>query len=229
MFRLFSVATICFVLVSCSGGGGAASEEPEMRSSLDSMSYVMGMNIALNIIEVDSTINADMVCMGIRDIFAGEPKLNDEQARTAFLKYMNYDEYERIKHFEERFLADLRNQDRKFYATTSGLTYKIQSDGDNKRRVKNNRDTVKVCFRVLNSAGDIIDTTYYRNDTLRIGLGSMPRGLQEASKLVGQGGHIEAWLPSSLAYGSEGCDSLNIAPNTMLYYEMTIVEVEKTK
>ena len=118
-------------------------------------------------------------------------------------------------------------QDRRFYATNSGLTYKIQNDGDSKRRISSNRDTVKVCFRVLNVAGEVVDTTYYRGDTLRLGLGSMPRGLQEASKLIGQGGRIEAWLPSSLAYGSAGCDSLNVAPNTMLYYELSLIEIEK--
>ena len=226
MFRLFSVVALSIVLSSC-GGGSPKPTEPAMRSSLDSMSYVVGMNVALNIMDIDSALNVDMVCMGIRDVYAGEPKFNDEQARTAYLKYMNYDEYDRVKRFEERFLADLRMQDRRFYATNSGLTYKIQNDGDSKRRISSNRDTVKVCFRVLNVAGEVVDTTYYRGDTLRLGLGSMPRGLQEASKLIGQGGRIEAWLPSSLAYGSAGCDSLNVAPNTMLYYELSLIEIEK--
>ena len=73
----------------------------------------------------------------------------------------------------------------------------------------------------------MIDTTYYEADTLRLAVGDMPRGVIEAAKLIGEGGHMEAWLPSNLAYGSAGCDSLNIAPNTMLYYELWLVDIER--
>jgi FKBP-type peptidyl-prolyl cis-trans isomerase FkpA len=84
-----------------------------------------------------------------------------------------------------------------------------------------------MCYRVLDLAGGVVDTTYLKADTLRIGVGEMPKGVIEAAKLMGKGGHIEAWVPSTLAFGSAGCDSLNVKPNTMLYYEMWLVDVEK--
>jgi FKBP-type peptidyl-prolyl cis-trans isomerase FkpA len=59
-----------------------------------------------------------------------------------------------------------------------------------------------------------------------LGVGALSRGVIEAVKLIGKGGHIEAWLPSTLAFGSAGCDSLNVRPNTMLYYEMWLIDVE---
>ena len=73
----------------------------------------------------------------------------------------------------------------------------------------------------------VVDTTYYKQDTLRVGVGSMQRGIIEASKLIGEGGHIEAWVPSNLAFSSAGCDSLGVLPNTMLYYELWLIDVEK--
>ena len=78
---------------------------------------------------------------------------------------------------------------------------------------------------MLNSAGTVVDTTYFRGDTLHIALGDMPRGVQEATRLMGEGGHLEAWIPSTLAFGSAGCDSLNVKPNTMLYYELMLRKV----
>lgn len=198
-----------------------------MQTSADSMSYVMGLNIGRNLMGIDSLLNVDMVCEGLRDAYAGVPKFNDEEARAAYLKYMNYDIYERTKLFEKQFLEDLRHQDRKFVATHSGLTYKIADIGDMKRVIRNNRDTIRLRYRVLDQAGTVIDTTYYHNDTLRLAVGSMPRGVIEAAKLIGLGGHMEAWVPSNLAFGSAGCDSLNIAPNTMLYYELWLVDIEK--
>ena len=80
---------------------------------------------------------------------------------------------------------------------------------------------------MLDVAGEVVDTTYYRADTVRINVGSMSRGVIEAAKLIGEGGHIEAWVPSTLAFGSAGCDSLGVKPNTMLYYEMWLIDVEK--
>lgn len=200
---------------------------PLMQTSADSMSYVMGLNLGRNLMGLDSLLNIEAVCEGVRDAYLSQPKLNDEQARAAYLKYMNYDIYERTKEFETQFLADLRKQDRKFVATTSGLTYKVHTLGDMKKTIRTNRDTILMCYRVLDLAGNVVDTTYYKQDTLRVGVGSMQRGVIEASKLIGEGGHMEAWVPSTLAFGSAGCDSLNVKPNTMLYYELWLIDVEK--
>lgn len=199
----------------------------EMRTSADSMSYVMGMNIARNLMEMDSMLNIDMVCEGLRDTYNGKTRLTDEEARMAFLKYMNYDNYERIKAFESKYLEEIRRADRKFVATNSGLTYKVVELGDLKRSVRNNRDTMLMRYRMLDMSGAVLDTTYLHGDTLRIAAGKLPKGLLEATKLIGKGGHIEAWLPSPLGFGADGCDSLGVKPNTILYYEMWLVDVEK--
>lgn len=217
--------SLLLVLVAC--GGSSSTPKRQMRTSADSMSYVMGLNLGRNLVGIDSLLNIDMVCEGLRDAYTGVPKLNDEEARAAYLKYMNYDIYERVKHFEDRFLEDLRHQDRKFVATHSGLTYKIAEIGDMKNVIRNNRDTIRLRFRALDQAGNVVDTTYYRGDTLRLAVGDMTRGVIEAAKLIGKGGHMEAWLPSSLAFGSAGCDSLNVAPNTMLYYELWLIDIER--
>lgn len=198
-----------------------------MQTSADSMSYVMGMNLGRNLMGIDSLLNIDMVCEGLRDAYNGTEKLNSEEARAAYLKYMNYDIYERVKRFEKLFLEELRKEDRKFVATSSGLTYKIHELGDLKKTIRTNRDTVLMRFRVLNQAGEVVDTTYYNSDTIRLAVGDLTRGVIEASKLIGEGGHMEAWLPSTLAFGSAGCDSLNVKPNTMLYYELWLIDVEK--
>jgi FKBP-type peptidyl-prolyl cis-trans isomerase len=190
------------------------------------MSYVIGLNLGANLIGIDSLLNVEAVCAGLRDAYVAEAKLNPEEARAAYLKYLNYDIYERVDAFEKQFLADLRKEDRKFVATSTGLTYKVHTLGDMKKVVRNNRDTILVRYRAMNVAGEIVDTTYLNADTLRIAVGEMPRGVIEASKLIGEGGHMEAWVPSRLAFGSAGCDSLAILPNTMLYYELWLIDIE---
>ena len=223
--RLFAVASLA-LMVACGGNQSTKSVALEMSSSADSMSYVLGMNIGRNLMGVDSMLNIDMVCEGLRDAYRGEVRLKDEEARMAFMKYMNYDNYERIKAFETQFFEEVRNGDRKYVSTSSGLTYKVAELGDLKRTVRNNRDTMRVRYRLLDMSGAVLDTTYLHAEALRTAAGDLPKGILEAVKLIGKGGHIEAWVPSQLGYGADGCDSLGVKPNSILYVEMWLVDVE---
>ena len=47
-----------------SGGGGV-----KLRNDTDSVAYVIGMNVGANLLKMDSTINVNAVCEGIRDMF----------------------------------------------------------------------------------------------------------------------------------------------------------------
>jgi FKBP-type peptidyl-prolyl cis-trans isomerase FkpA len=227
MRKTFITIAALALMVACGGKTQKSSTAPAMQTSADSMSYVMGMNIGRNLMGIDSMLNIDMVAEGMRDAYRGEARLTDEEARMAYLKYMNYDNYERIKAFEDSYFEEIRRADRKFVATTSGLTYKVVELGDLKRSVSSNRDTMLVRYRMLDMSGAVLDTTYLRADTLRTAAGDMPKGVIEAVKLIGKGGHIEAWVPSQLGYGANGCDSLGVKPNSILYYEMWLVDVEK--
>ena len=196
MKKFFAVALAIIMVVAACNKPQATVEVPIMQNSADSMSYVIGLNLGANLMGIDSLLNVDAVCEGLRDAYLSVPKLNAEEARAAYLKYMNYDIYERVDAFEKRFLEDLRREDRKFVATSSGLTYKVHTLGDMKKVVRNNRDTILLRYRVLDVAGAVVDTSHYRSDTLRIAVGSMPRGVIEASKLIGEGGHMETWVPT---------------------------------
>lgn len=212
--------------VACNRGS-VATQEYTLENGIDSVSYAIGMNIGLNLLEKDSLLNVDVVCEAIKETYVGNAKLNDDEARYAFMKYMNFDIYERTKALENQFLEDLRKGDRKYVATNSGLTYKIVELGDVKKSVRNNRDTVVMNYRIFNVAGQKLDTTHYTKDQVRVTLGDMPKGVQEALRLIGPGGHIMAWVPSALAFSSAGCDSLGVEPNQMLFYEIRLNDIVK--
>ena len=59
------------------------------------------------------------------------------------------------------------------------------------------------------------------------GISRLLKGMKESVKLVGRGGKINAWIPSSAAYGTQGDKELGIQPNTTLYYEIELVDVDK--
>lgn len=210
----------------CSGAGGKGGR---MADQTDSLSYVVGMNIAYNIMRMDSTLRPEAVVAGITDVLGGHGLLSADEARTFFLSYMNYGVYERVRNYEEQYLADLAASDRDVVRTASGLTYKVETLGDMNNTLGNDRDTVAIRYRATTLAGKEVDPAAGRDGTLRLAAGKLKPGLKEGVKLVGEGGRITLWLPSSLAYGPAGDEELGIAPNEMLRYEVEVVEVKRRK
>lgn len=221
---VFAVASL--LVAAC---GGNAKRNLKLEDSADSLSYVVGMNIAYNIMQMDSTMRADAVMAGIEDVLKGTELMSFDDGRMFLLSYMNYDVYERVRKFEEQYLADLAASDNAVVRANSGLTYKVGELGDMGQMINSDRDTVAFTYRVTNMAGKEVDRAEERADTLRTQVGRLQDGLREGVKLIGQGGKITLWIPSSMAYGSQGDEQKEIEPNEMLRYELNIVEVKRRR
>ena len=219
---------IAVALLSCSGSKGS-NANTQLTDQTDSLSYVIGMNIAYNIMKMDSTVRPEAVIKGINDALNGEELLTIEDARTYFLAYMNYDVYERVRKYEEQYLSDLVAGDNKVVRTRTGLTYKVEELGDMNNTLSNDRDTVALTYRASRLSGEEVDLATNRDDTLRVVVNRLIPGLREGVKLVGQGGKLTLWVPSSLAYGAIGNDEKGINPNELLRYEVNIVEVKRRR
>ncbi len=209
-------------MVAC----GGSSREVAFQDSTDSLSYVIGMNIAYNIMEMDSTLRAEKIVEGIRDVLGSEPKMTLEDGKFFLLSYMNYDVYERVKKYENQYLDDLAASDKKIERTRTGLTYKVAALGDMGNVAAHSRDTVSIIYTARTMSGEEVDPVSERPDTLRTTLTKLMSGLQEGIRLIGQGGKITLWIPSNLAYGAAGDEQKGIKPNEMLEYEVEIVEVK---
>ena len=221
---VFAVASL--LVAAC---GGNAKRNLKLEDSADSLSYVVGMNIAYNIMQMDSTMRADAVMAGIEDVLKGTELMSFDDGRMFLLSYMNYDVYERVRNYEEQYLADLAASDNAVVRANSGLTYKVGELGDMGQMINSDRDTVAFTYRVTNMAGKEVDRAENRADTLRTQVGRLQDGLKEGVKLIGQGGKITLWIPSSMAYGSQGDEQKEIEPNEMLRYELNIVEVKRRR
>lgn len=222
---LFIVCPTLMLVGACSkqsGGGGM-----KLKNDLDSVAYVIGMNIGLNLQRMDSTINVDAVCEGIRQVVAGQPRMSLDEAETYYLSYMNYTLPEKARAFEEQFLADIAKSNRSYARTSSGVTYTVDDVGDQNLLPTTDRDSVMLRWVIRTSSGEELVSSYERGDTVRSLLRDLCEGVQESVRLIGRGGRIKAWVPSSAAYGAEGNKELNIAPNTTLYYEIELVDVDK--
>ena len=199
----------------------------KLKSDLDSVAYVIGMNVGLNLQRMDSTLNVAAVCEGIRDVFEGDSRMTVEAAETFYLSYVNYALPEKARAYEEQFLADIAKSNRSYARTSSGVTYTVEEVGDQDRIPTSDRDSVALRWVIRTADGKDIVSSYERGDTVRSTLRNLNRGVQESLKLIGAGGRIEAWLPADMAYGAEGDAELGIAPNATLYYEIELLDVDK--
>ena len=221
---VFAVASL--LVAAC---GGNAKRNFKLEDSADSLSYVVGMNIAYNIMQMDTTMRAEAVMAGIEDVLKSTELMSFDDGRMFLLSYMNYDVYERVRKYEEQYLSDLAASDNAVVRATSGLTYKVGELGDMGLTINSDRDTVAFTYRVTNMAGKEVDRAEERADTLRTQVGRLQDGLKEGVKLIGQGGKVTLWIPSSMAYGSQGDEEKEIEPNEMLRYELNIVEVKRRR
>ena len=192
----------------------------------DTLSYVIGLNIGHALIEMDSTLNVEAVCAAIRDIYNGTPAMTLEDARDYYLAEKTYFVHERARAHQERYLTDLSKRDRKYARTRSGVTYKIIKLGDQSHvGSMSSRDTVKIVYKLTDEQGRVI----VESDTLRDSYRNLVKGLQEVVKMAGEGAHFNAWLPSKSAYDVEGNKELGIEANTMLNYDVNILDIKYSR
>ena len=203
-------------------GGGV-----KLKTDTDSVAYVIGMNVGMNLMKMDSTINVNAVCEGIRDVFRQGTKFSAADAEVFYLRYMNYALPEKARAYEEQFLQDILKANRNYARTASGVTYTVEVLGDQEQIPASDRDSIALRYLIRTADGRDVYSSYERGDTLRTTLGGLLKGMKESVKLVGRGGTINAWIPSSAAYGTEGDKELGIQPNTTLYYEIELVDVDK--
>ena len=199
----------------------------KLKSDIDSVAYVIGMNVGLSLQRMDSTLNVAAVCEGIRDIFEGDPRMTVEAAETFYLSYVNYALPEKARAYEEQFLADIAKSNRSYARTSSGVTYTVEEVGDQDRIPTSDRDSVVLRWVIRTADGKDIVSSYEQGDTVRSALRNLNRGVQESLKLIGAGGRIQAWMPADMAYGAEGDEALGIGPNATLYYEIELLDVDK--
>ena len=203
-------------------GGGV-----KLKTDTDSVAYVIGMNVGMNLMKMDSTINVNAVCEGIRDVFRQGTRFSAADAEVFYLRYMNYALPEKARAYEEQFLQDILKANRNYARTASGVTYTVEVLGDQEQIPASDRDSIALRYLIRTADGQEVYSSYERGDTLRTTLGGLLKGMKESVKLVGSGGKINAWIPSSAPYGTQGDKELGIQPNTTLYYEIELVDVDK--
>lgn len=102
----------------------------------------------------------------------------------------------------------------------NGIYYQIIDQGTGMRPDENS--TVTVTYTTSTLDGNVIEDK--SNPPVMLPLNQFIEGWRLALPYIQKGGRIKMVIPSSLAYGCTGANT--VAPNTPLYYDVVLINVE---
>ena len=125
--------------------------------------------------------------------------------------------------FESPFLEE--NSSRPNVVTTpSGLQYIVFKEGNGARPTESS--TVVTHYQGELVDGTIFDSSRQRGAPATFPVGGVIKGWTEALQLMKEGSHWRLFIPSELAYGSRGAGGGRIPPNSVLIFDIELLEVK---
>jgi len=223
------IGVICLGLFACQG---TTQNKAQLKSTKDSVSYSIGMNIGSNLkaqkIEVDPMI----VGQGIKDILdSAKTLLTEPQAQEVMMAFQNQlkvkqsetmkEQADKNKKDGEAFLAENKKKEG-VVALPSGLQYKILTAGTGPKPKAT--DTVTVHYRGTLLDGTEFDSSIKRGQPISFLLNGVIKGWTEGVQLMPKGSKWQFFIPSELAYGETGMRGA-IQPNATLIFEVELLKI----
>jgi FKBP-type peptidyl-prolyl cis-trans isomerase FklB len=209
-----------------------AQEALVLKDQKDKVSYIIGMDIGMNLKKQAIDLDSNILAKGVKDALSGAKPLLTEQeiqeTMTAFQKEMMVKQAEVAKKNRAEGEAFLTENKKKEGVKTlpSGLQYKVIKAGIG-RKPKSN-DTVTVHYRGTLINGTEFDSSYKRGQTVSFLVSGVIPGWTEALQLMEEGAKWQLFIPSNLAYGERGAGGV-IGPNSTLIFEVELVSIQEKK
>lgn len=214
-------------------GGTAGSAAPGTMTARDYASYAIGLDMAARFQAEGTPVNLEQLVQGMRDGFSGQkPRYAEEQLRAAadaFDKEMQARAQERYKLISEKmkrdgalFLAENKKK-RTVKTTASGLQYEVLKAGVGKS--PRSTDRIKAHYHGTLTDGSVFDTTQ-NDEPVEIDVQAAIPGWTEALQMMKVGDKWRLYVPSELAYGTEGFGP--VPPNAVLIFDLELLDVATT-
>lgn len=211
----------------------AAEQAIEMKTMMDSVSYIIGIDIARNLQKNKLEVIPDLLSKGLKDHFSGAPSLvSDEQMQNLMGRFqqimmakqqqMAREMAEKNKKEGEAFLAQNKTKEG-VITTASGLQYKIIIKGNGK--IPTAQDTVVAHYKGTLVDGTEFDNSFKRNEPATFPVTGVIKGWQEALQLMPVGSKWEIYIPSELGYGEQGAGQA-IPPGAALIFEIELISIK---
>ncbi len=203
-----------------------------LKNEIDSVSYLMGVNIGNSLGKEMSEANFELIIQGFRDAVAkGRLVCQDS---TDMVLSMYFQEKAMMKQAEEdkksevykvageKFLAE-NGKKQGIVTTASGLQYQVIKEGDGAHPTA--ESTVKVHYHGTTIEGIVFDSSVERGEPIEFPLNQVIPGWTEGVQLMSKGAKYKFFIPQELAYGSSSPTPV-ITPYSCLVFEVELLSFE---
>jgi FKBP-type peptidyl-prolyl cis-trans isomerase FklB len=200
--------------------------DKKLYGELENFSYALGMSIAGNLIQTGvKTVDPELFLTGFKDVFKGEKTMiHPQEANTILEEFISkINQNKGTENLEEglAFLAENRKKAGVF-ELPSGLQYMVLNEGDGK--IPTSRDKVKCHYHGTLIDGTVFDSSVERGQPAVFPVNGVIQGWVEALQLMSTGSKWRLFIPSELAYGSNGAGGV-IGPNSTLIFDVELLKI----
>lgn len=205
--------------------------QKKITNKVDSISYLVGLNIGASILKDFSEANVEILLAAIQDVITGKPPKCNDQSNTIMNTYFQSKaqalaekQNGEQKAEGEKFLADNKKKPT-VKVTASGLQYEVITEGTGEKPTATSK--VKVHYHGTTPDGRIFDSSVDRGEPIEFGLNQVIKGWTEGLQLMKVGGKYKFYIPQELAYGANPQPGSIIEPFMPLVFEVELLGISK--
>lgn len=223
----FYTALVVLGFTACKqeGGSAALSETLNLKTNLDSISYIAGTSTARNLKQSGlDTINPVVFAQAMQAVYAGkESALSEDAIKSALNTFQKFAEGRRKQQGtdnlakSDKFMADNKSKEG-VQEHASGVQYRVLTEGTGE--VIGETDGIVVHYTGKFADGKTFDTSVGKEPFTVSSFDGVIKGWA-ALKGMKVGTKCELVIPPSLGYGEMG--SGPIPPNSVLVFEIEIL------
>lgn len=200
--------------------------DKKLSGELENFSYALGMSIAGNLIQTGvKTVHPELFLNGFKDVFKGEKTMIHPEEANAILEEFigNLNQNKGAGNLEEgrKFLAENKKK-QGVVELPSGLQFIVLTEGEGEIPTLN--DQVKCHYHGTLIDGTVFDSSVERGQPAVFPVNGVIQGWVEALQLMSTGSKWRLFIPSELAYGSNGAGGV-IGPNSALIFDVELLKI----
>jgi len=205
---------------------------PAFANNNDTVSYIIGADIARSFAKNSLELNKEMVFKGFSDAQANaDTVFSQEQIGQIMMAWQQQMSEKKTALAEQEMAKNLKLGDDYLAAnklnagvieTASGLQYKVIKPGEGESPDDN--DMVEVHYTGTLVDGTVFDSSRERGETIEFPVNGVIPGWTEALKLMKPGAQYMLYIPSKLAYGDKKTGP--IPEGSTLIFDVELIKFE---
>ena len=238
VIKFLAVIMIVTILSSCNNKGVT---KKELKNDVDTVSYVIGLDMAFKLKQNFSEVDEDLFLQGfmngidstdiliennkiegiIRDFFQKKQLGQQEKQKAEAIKKLE-EEFADVKSEGVKFLEVNRSKEN-VQTTESGLQYIVLKEGSGDKPTADSK--VKVHYHGTSIDGTVFDSSVDRGKPSEFFANQVIKGWTEGLQLMKVGSKFKFFVPQELAYGAFPRQGGPIKPFETLIFEVELLDI----